>query len=118
MTFEEAPNAVPPPDSPEEPEPDDESRATDPEWDPVVVFEGDGITASLVQADLEDAGIETALDDSETDVIAVSFLKGSEGLARVLVSRHDEKRAQEILERFEEEIADEPTDADEDDAEG
>lgn len=103
MTRPEDPTAIPPDPPADETEPDDASRATDPEWDPLVVYEGDSISASLAQAALEDAGIETAVDDSETDVIAVGFLRSSEGLTRILVSRHDEEHAEEVLRRFEEE---------------
>ena len=86
-------------------EDEDEARASDSEWDGVVVYEGDTVSAAQVHGAMQDAGIEAELDDSGTDVVA-AFLRTSEGMSRVLVSRHDEQRALDVAREFDAGAAD------------
>ena len=81
---------------------DGEARAVDPGLDPEIVYKGDAVSCAMAQAALNDAGIEAQVDDSKTDVAAVSYLPFTEGVGRVVVARRDVERALEIVRDFEE----------------
>ena len=84
-----------------------EARAVDPGLDAEVVFRGDALPCSLLEARLLDAGIEASMDDGRTDIAAFSILPFTEGMGRVLVHRRDAERAKEVVRQFEAEAASE-----------
>jgi predicted Fe-Mo cluster-binding NifX family protein len=75
----------------------EDRRATDPDLEPVVVFEGNRMEATLAQAALADEGIEAVIEEPATD----PMLANLEPVGfRVLTPRGDRERAAEVVREF------------------
>lgn len=80
---------------------DDEASALDPGLEAEVVYRGDAMQCTLLEARLLDAGIEASMSDARTDLAASSILPFSEGMSSVLVHRRDVEQAKDIVRQFE-----------------